>query len=166
MGLISVIELEGELEASRIVSCGHRAEVVVDDPSITEAGKVAHVVELRVIPSVETLSAKLKAHSAIVQVKVLEQRQVPVVPARASEGVIPQISELPRCGRSETSRAEPLICGLWITASSAEVGSVQAGDSSAEVPLCARVQNSSLPDRQGCPGLHCNYPRYLPSAQR
>jgi len=135
VGLISVIELEGELEASRIVSGGYSAEVVVDDPSITEACKVAHIVELRVIPGVETLSAKLKAHPAVVQVKVLEQRQVPVVPAGASKGVIPQISELPRCGRSETSRAEPLICGLRITGSSAEIGSVQAGDSSAEVPL-------------------------------
>ena len=134
-GLISVIELDGELEGSRIVSGGHRAEVVVDDPSITKAGKVAHIVELRVIPSIETLSTKLKTHPAVVEDKILEHRQVPVVPARASESVIPQISELPRCGRSKASCAEPLICGLWIAGSPAEIGSVQAWDSSAEVPL-------------------------------
>lgn len=80
---ISIVELHGELEYSRIVSGCHRAKVVIDETGTVEPGNRAHVVELRVIPRVEALRAKLKTSSTVVEVEVLKQRQVPVVAAGA-----------------------------------------------------------------------------------
>ena len=157
VGLISVIELQGELKRSRIVRAGHRAEVVVDYPAIGEVDKGAHVAELRVIPRIEALRPKFQTCPAIVQFEVLKQGQVPVVSAGAAERVVSQVPEFTRSGGSKARRAEPVIGALRIMGRPAEIRPVETGESITDVPLRAVIENSSFPYRERHSGLHRHY---------
>lgn len=96
------IELATKLKYSWIECRGNLAKVVRPEGS-------ADLVELGVVPGVEALGAQLKPTFArLAQNEALEQRKIPVVAARAPQGVVPCSAPVAEGGRSERPYIEPL----------------------------------------------------------
>src|SRR6516225_10444544 len=97
------VELPSELNDSRIESAGDLAE-----PAVSKSG--VDLVELRVVPGVEGLEAKLEPAAArFAEHEALEDRHVPVVAARTTQGVVAERSPRANCRKSEGRRTEPLL---------------------------------------------------------
>src|SRR5215469_13982972 len=76
---------------------------------VAGAQSIAYLVELGVVPYVETLSSELEASlSILAEWEALEYGEIPVVTARATQGVEARISPRPNCRKHERLCVKPL----------------------------------------------------------
>src|SRR5215469_12073834 len=102
------IQLASKLKHPRIESRSNLAKV-----ARTEG--IADCIELGVVPGVEALRAQLKPSAAIfAQNETLEERKIPVVATRATQGVVPRCTPVAERGCSKRPYIEPLADLVWI----------------------------------------------------
>src|SRR5262245_40934901 len=98
---LSIVELDPELNCTRIARRGHETEGWSPEPATDPC-------ELRVVEGIVELGADLNAR-VLRQLDVLEHVQVPVGDARATDSIAAGISEETRRLESERFRVEPLV---------------------------------------------------------
>src|SRR6266849_3253257 len=109
------IQLHTKLQDARIPNRGDRAK-------IARREAVAYVVELGMVEGIECFHTELETATPLfIKQEALEERDVPVVPARLA--YLPGREGAPFSDRrrGKCRRAEPLANGLWIAEASAEV---------------------------------------------
>ena len=107
-------KLQRQLDRPSVISGGHGAEIArtkVDADSAVEGVPNP----LRVVPNVEELRAELEIGTALfVEYEVLEERNIPVVPAGATNGIVWFVAPGSRGRHGEDRSIEPLLDGVRI----------------------------------------------------
>src|SRR5204862_3873507 len=114
----SEVQLQPKLNFARVVSRGDRTDVTVGEG-------VADVIELRVVEGVEELRTEFEfAATTLAEHKGLEQREVPVLPARTTNAVERQVAKGSSHCWGECRLVEPTLNGLRVADAAVDVGPV------------------------------------------
>src|SRR3954464_448089 len=134
----SEVQLQPKLNFARVVSRGDRTEVTV--------GKgIADVIELRVVEGIEELRTEFElAATTLAEHKGLEQREVPVLPARTTNAVERQVAKGSSHCWGECKLVEPTLHRLRVADAAVDVGPVIGiGNDAGDVSSANQVRGAT-----------------------